>query len=156
MATQLRFQPSATQIGVDTWIVVPKNNSDEIVINEATVSGTYKVAMKCNTLAKDIILALWGTPALNEDDELCANQTKTQIVAALCTAYANIWTADETTGKFIVEGATAAEDVEYDTLSDAMKSQVNAVLGMLQISAPASSDPENESEGEGEGGDQSA
>ena len=105
--------------------------------------------MKCNTLAKDIILALWGTPELNENDQLCSDRTKTQIVSDLCDEYENVWTADEITGKFIIEGSTPEENLEYDTLEDAMRAQVNLILQILAPQAPAPAPVE-------EGGDQNA
>ena len=143
---QLLFEPSATKIGDDFWLVVPKNNFDSIDVyenpqteseesNEETEpvtdirTGSYKIVLRCNTLAKDIIMAMWGNPTGSND--VYAGHTHTaNIVETLCSQYENIWLPDEVTGKYIIEGDES--NAEFDTLEEAMTVEVNRVKVVLR------------------------
>lgn len=65
---QLLFEPSATKIDNDTYIVVPKNDTDAIDVFEGESdrtdirSGSYRFIAKCNELVKDIIVGMYGNP----------------------------------------------------------------------------------------------
>lgn len=144
---QLLFEPSATKIGEDDWLVVPKNNEDSIDVNdndeaEADIrTGTGKFCMRCSTIIKDIILAMWGEPE-EVNGVLKGHAHSEEIIDKITEMYQDIWLPEDN-DKFSL--TVGEEEAEYDTLSEAVGALVGYVKHTLQR-------PES-GEAESEGGD---
>ena len=134
---QLFFEPSATKIGEDDWLVVPKNNQDTIDVISGTnhdgestvVSGTYKGAIRCSTLIKDVLLKMWGQPEM-VNGVLTGHAHSEDIISDLCEEYSETWLPEE--DKYLVK--TEEGDQEFDTLKEAMTFVVNMVKSSLRQS----------------------
>ena len=68
---QLFFEPAVSKIDTDTYIIVPKNDTDTIDVadkeNRTEIhSGSYRFIAKCNEIVKDIIVAFYGNPVIED------------------------------------------------------------------------------------------
>lgn len=158
---QLFFEPSATKIDNDTYIVVPKNDTDTIDVsnNEGQTdikSGSYQFIAKCSELVKDIIVAFYGNPVI--EDGVKKSRVRTQeVVDGLIEKYGDTFLPEdrevegETVSVYVI---TLADGREYffETQESAFIGIVGWVKRKLIISKPEQeTGEEGTEEGTGEG-----
>lgn len=138
---QLYFEPVANKIGDDDWLVVPKNDADEIDVanypseaSETTTnpnikSGTYRFMCRCNTLTKDCIMAMWGNP-VDVDGVLTGHAHSSEIIPALVEQYEDVWLPNDD-DKYELE--IGEETTEYDDLTSAITAYFTFVKQSIRI-----------------------
>ena len=155
---QLYFEPAASKIGADTYIVVPKNNSDTIDVADYNAeseepitadvqSGTYQFIAKCSEVVKDIIFGLWGNPR-TVNGVLTGHSHKDDIIQALIVKYGSTYTTETATvdGETVTGYPVETDNITryYETQAEAFGAIVNYVKRKLRMTR-------QESEGENEG-----
>ena len=155
---QLYFEPAASKIGADTYIVVPKNNSDTIDVADYNAeseepitadvqSGTYQFIAKCSEVVKDIIFGLWGNPT-TVNGVLTGHSHKDDIIQALIVKYGSTYTTETATvdGETVTGYPVETDNITryYETQAEAFGAIVNYVKRKLRMTR-------QESEGENEG-----
>lgn len=160
---QLFFEPASSKIGDDTFLVVPKNNSDTIDVaeydpeSEEEISadvktGSYQFIAKCSEVVKDVIFGLWGNPT-TVNGVLTGHSHSADIVLALIVKYGSTYTTETAT----VDGETVTgypveigeHTTYYETQAEAFGAIVNYVKRKLRPT-PQVAPVEEESEGEDE------
>lgn len=157
---QLYFEPAASKIGADTYIVVPKNNSDTIDVAEydpnaesqpsADVkTGAYRFIAKCSEVVKDVIFGLYGNP-VTVNGVLTGHSHSADIVQALIVKYGNTYTTETATvdGETVTGYPVETDNVTryYETQAEAFEAIVNYVKRKLRPTPQVA--PAEESEGE--------
>lgn len=135
---QLFFEPAPSKIGADTFLVVPKNNSDTIDVAEydpnaesqpsADVkTGSYHFIAKCSEVVKDVIMGLWGNPT-TVNGVLTGHSHSADIVQALIVKYGNTYTTETAT----VDGETVTGyPVEMDGTTHYYETQEAAFIAIV-------------------------
>ncbi len=135
---QLYFEPATSKIGDDTFLVVPKNDSDTIDVAEynpeseeeisADVqSGTYRFIAKCSEVVKDVIFGLWGNPT-TVNGVLTGHSHSADIVQALIIKYGSTYTTETAT----VDGETVTGyPVETDNVTRYYETQEAAFTAIV-------------------------
>ena len=153
---QLFFEPAVSKIDTDTYIIVPKNDTDTIDVadkeNRTEIhSGSYRFIAKCNEIVKDIILAFYGNPVI--EDGVKKSRVRTEgVVSDLLAKYENTFLPEERTvdGETVsVYVITLADDSEYlfETQEAALRAVVNWVKEKLRNPQPANGTEEEAEEG---------
>lgn len=155
---QLYFEPAASKIGADTYIVVPKNNSDTIDVAEydpnaesqpsADVkTGAYRFIAKCSEVVKDVIFGLYGNP-VTVNGVLTGHSHSADIVQALIVKYGSTYTTEtatvdgeSVTGYPVEIGETTRY---YETQAEAFEAIVNYVKRRLRAVQPSANEEEVE------------
>lgn len=160
---QLYFEPASSKIGADTYIVVPKNNSDTIDVADYNAeseeeisadiqSGSYQFIAKCSEVVKDIIFGLWGNPT-TVNGVLTGHSHSADIVQALIVKYGSTYTTETATvnGETVTGYPVETDNVTryYETQAEAFGAIVNYVKRKLRPT-PQVTPVEGESEGENE------
>lgn len=135
---QLYFEPASSKIGADTFLVVPKNNSDTIDVADYNAeseepiiadvkSGTYQFIAKCSEVVKDIIFGLWGNPTMVNGVKT-GHSHSAEVVAALLVKYGNTFLPEERT----VDGETVTGyPVEMDGTTHYYETQEAAFTAIV-------------------------
>ena len=155
---QLYFEPAASKIGNDTFLVVPKNNNDTIdvaeydpesekVISADIQSGSYQFIAKCSEVVKDIIFGLWGNPT-TVNGVLTGHSHKDDIIQALIVKYGSTFTITTATvdGETVTGYPVEMDNVThyYETQADAFGAIVNYVKRRLRTVQPSANEEEVE------------
>lgn len=157
---QLYFEPASSKIGADTFLVVPKNNADEIDVAEydgesqiaaEVKTGAYRFIAKCSEVVKDVIFGLYGNP-VTVNGVLTGHSHSADIVQALIVKYGNTYTTETAS----VDGETVTGyPVEMDGTTHYYETQEAAFTAIVayvkrKLRAVQPSANEEESEGENE------
>lgn len=153
---QLLFEPATSKIAADTYLVVPKNNADEIDVYEGEDEGTdiregtYRFIAKCSEVVKDILVGFYGNPT-TVNGVKTGHSHSAEVVAALLVKYGSTFLPEErtvdgeTVSVYVVEWADETESL-YETQEAAFTAIVNYVK--RQLRAAVSSGETEEEEGE--------
>ena len=159
---QLLFEPAASKIAADTYLVVPKNNSDSIDVYESPEgdeseevttdirSGAYHFIAKCSEVVKDILVGFYGNPTTVSGVKT-GHTHSAEVVAALLVKYGSTFLPEErtidgeTVSVYVVEWANETESL-YETQEAAFTAIVN--YAKRQLRAAVSSGETEEEEGE--------
>lgn len=144
---QLFFEPSATKIDNDTYIVVPKNDNDTIDVsnNEGQTdikSGSYQFIAKCSELVKDIIVAFYGNPVIEDGVKKSRVRTR-DVVDNLVEKYKNTFLPEErivngeTVNKYVIILDGDDTEMLFDTPEEAIFAVVDFVKRKLRNPHPA-------------------
>lgn len=150
---QLLFEPAATKIADDTFIVVPKNNYDEINVYETSEtadaeddesnditsdvrSGTYHFIAKCSELVKDIIAGFYGNP-ITINGVKTGHSHSEAVIETLLVKYENSFLPEErevdgeTVSRYVITWNDNNETL-FETREAALTAVVNYVKRQLQ------------------------
>lgn len=141
---QLFFEPSVTKIDNDTYIVVPKNDNDTIDVsnNEGATdikSGSYQFIAKCSELVKDIIVAFYGNPVIEDGVKKSRVRTR-DVVDNLVEKYKNTFLPEErivngeTVNKYVIILDGDDTEMLFDTPEEAIFAVVYFVKRKLRNS----------------------
>lgn len=143
---QLLFEPSATKIDNDTYIVVPKNDTDAIDVfegeNDRTDirSGSYQFIARCNELVKDIIVGMYGNPTTVNGVKKGHSHSQ-DVIDSLIEKYGNTFLPEERTvdGETVSVYVITLDDNEllFETQEEAFRAVVNWVKEKLRNPHPA-------------------
>lgn len=146
MMPQLFFEPSVTKIDNDTYIVVPKNDNDIIDVsnNEGTTdikTGSYQFIAKCSELVKDIIVAFYGNPVIEDGVKKSRVRTR-DVIDNLVEKYKNTFLPEErivngeTVNKYVIILDGDDTEMLFDTSEEAIFAVVDFVKRKLRNSHP--------------------
>lgn len=135
---QLLFEPAASKIAADTYLVVPKNNSDSIDVYEGEDEetdireGTYHFISKCSEVVKDILIGFYGNPT-TVNGVKTGHSHSASVVAALIVKYGNSFLPEErTVDGETVSGYVVTWDDNSETLYDTQEAAFTAIVAYVK------------------------
>lgn len=152
---QLFFEPAVSKIDTDTYIIVPKNDTDTIDVadkeNRTEIhSGSYRFIAKCNEIVKDIIVAFYGNPVIEDGVKKSRVRTE-EVVSDLLVKYENTFLPEsrEVDGETVSIYVITLDDNEllFETQEEALRAVVNWVKEKLRNPQPANGTEKEAEEG---------